>query len=129
MAQSTQQVVIFGASIGGKRAWRHHRRRYRILGFCDNDAKKWGGNYCGLPVGSPESLKCSEYDKVIIASCYYMEIFEQLAKLGVNAQKIEVLDPEILCGEHHNRSTVWVLFAGALILGFALYGVSRFMLG
>lgn len=49
----------------------------KILGFIDNDSTKWGGQFYGKPVCSPQKLKESDFDDLIILSDVYFEAIKE----------------------------------------------------
>lgn len=80
-----QKVILFGASTLGKIALEYLQeteKGYEVFAFCDNDRCKWGSEFCGLPVISPERLK-KENCQIIIASQYDIAIIKQLFGLGI----------------------------------------------
>ncbi|MBQ4284428.1 MAG: asparagine synthase, partial [Lachnospira sp.] len=69
-----QDIIIFGASKAGEEAYEFLKDRYNVIGFVDNDERKWGMEFCGIKVYSPK--KCVEIKDctVVIASMYVTEI-------------------------------------------------------
>lgn len=72
-------LLVFGAGDGGKRVL----QQYRFLAidyFIDNSSAKWGTDFYGYTIKSPDIL--NELDKknlrILVASSYYDEIKEQL---------------------------------------------------
>ncbi|MCC5854438.1 MAG: CDP-glycerol glycerophosphotransferase family protein [Idiomarina sp.] len=75
--------IIFGASKRGETAIAAEPQR-QWIGFIDNDSRKWGTEFCGLPVMSLETyLKNHAAVPIVIASQYQMEIIEQLIENGI----------------------------------------------
>ncbi|MCH8536585.1 MAG: CDP-glycerol glycerophosphotransferase family protein [Alkalimonas sp.] len=74
--------IIFGASKRGETLIASASRRW--LGFIDNNPRKWGTIFCGLPVMSLDEYR-KKYSSVpiIIASQYQIEIVEQLLNYGI----------------------------------------------
>lgn len=85
-----QDIVLFGASNLGKRAYISLQKGHRVLFFCDNDSRKWGTEFCGLKVISPQNLKALNMNttEVIICSAYKLEIARQLFDLGIRKMKV-----------------------------------------
>ena len=109
-----EKVIVFGASRGGTRAFRHLPRRTRVVAFCDNDHAKQGCKFEGRPVISPDRLPDTDFDYILVASSYYPEIFNQLLAIGIPLDRIEVLDAEILRGEAEEERPL-LFFFGALL--------------
>lgn len=85
-----QKIIIFGTGSGGAGFYKKNTYRYNVIGFLDNNASKHGGLLYGLPIYSPEQLDQIKFDKVVIASDYYKEIYEQLVfRVGVDSDKID----------------------------------------
>lgn len=77
------KTYIFGASDYGKRAYQNLKERYKIVGFLDNDSKKWNTSIIdGIVALSPQILH-DRPGKVIIASAYANEIVKQLQEMAV----------------------------------------------
>ncbi|MFZ0427153.1 MAG: hypothetical protein WAO20_03475 [Acidobacteriota bacterium] len=125
-----ERVVVFGAGCGGERGLRTLPRRRKAVAFCDNDPAKQGERLRGLPVIPPNDLRKTAYDRILIASMYYPEIYHQLVDLGVTPDRIDILDPDILSGQDDpTRSAYGLLFVLSVILGLAVYGMICLVLG
>jgi len=61
-----------------------------IIAFADNNTSMWNKELDGSIVISPKEIQYFSYDKVVIMSIYVRDIYEQLLKLGVDADKIIV---------------------------------------
>lgn len=97
-----EQVLIFGTGSGGMNFYQNNRSRYQIVGFLDNNKQKHGHKLFGQSIYAPQSLGSLSFDKIIIASDYYVEIHAQLIKqLEVDAERIEVFQP------NHLINTSW----------------------
>jgi hypothetical protein len=81
-----KKVILFGASKMGEIAYTINKGNFIIEAFCDNDKKKWGKSFLGVPVISPDQLSLKEKIDdihIIVTSIYKKEIIEQLKKLGI----------------------------------------------
>lgn len=78
-----EKCIIFGASTRGKYAAIKLKDEYEVVGFADNDIKKWGKIIMGIKVIKPSELINFNY-KIIIASEYYDEIAVQLSNMNIN---------------------------------------------
>ncbi len=80
-----EKAILFGASTLGKVALEYIQETdegYEVVAFCDNDSRKWGTKFFGVPVIAPEQLvgyNC----QIIITSQYDTEIVKQLFGLGI----------------------------------------------
>lgn len=89
------RVLIFGASSGGFNFYKYYGNRYRVVGFLDNNPEKHGRTLCGKKIHSPHHLDQLTYDKIIIASDFYLEINKQLlTELSVPEEKIVFFQDE-----------------------------------
>lgn len=79
-----RRLVLFGASTLGQRAAEELGASHGILGFVDNDARKWGSVWAGRPVWGPERLKTLDGARIVITSVYHAEIAAQLRALGIS---------------------------------------------
>lgn len=85
-----QRVLIFGAGSGGVSFFKRNRHRYEVIGFLDNGKSKRGSLVHGVPIYAPEDISLLVYEKIIIASDYYREIYDQLInEIGIDKNKIE----------------------------------------
>lgn len=86
-----KKILIFGTGSGGVNFFNSCRSRYRVVGFLDNNKQKHGEKLFGLKIYSPLMLKDLSFDKIIIASDYYIDIHNQLVnQLMVNEEQVEV---------------------------------------
>lgn len=94
-----EKCIVFGASGTGERACQLLKEEYEVLGFSDNDSKKWGKKFCGRMVFEPVTLISSDA-VIIIASVYYAMIQKQLVEMGID--NIKVFSYQIPSLEHKN---------------------------
>lgn len=78
------KCIIFGASKTGSAAYRLLKEQYDVIGFADNNSKKWGELFCEKKIYSPNELPLLENVEIIIASVYYASIYKQLKELGIS---------------------------------------------
>lgn len=80
-------LYIWGASIGGTQALSAlERENMRVEAYCDNNEKKQGQLYNGVPVISPAHLKTvlDESAVIIIASFAFETIYTQIRAKGID---------------------------------------------
>ncbi len=95
--------VLFGAGNMCRAYMKCYGEEYPPLFTCDNNAKIWGTEFCGLQVRSPEELTNLPEDCVIyICNMFYNEIKKQLVDMGVT-NPIEFFNDEYLPSYHFNR--------------------------
>lgn len=87
-------IMIFSAGTLAKKYYHQIKDNedMNVLNFIDNDKIKQGSLIDGIEVVSPESIVNSEFDKIIIVMLGYEEVVEQLIKLGIDHDKIEIAD-------------------------------------
>ena len=90
MINTTQHnVYVFGSGSTGKFILHLVEEQYKVIGFIDNNHKRWGMAVEGYEIYSPEKLKTSGFDGVVIASLPGLnEITKQLLELGIPKEKI-----------------------------------------
>lgn len=87
-----KRIFIFGAGIAGENALLNLDSKYEVLGFLDNDENKHGMKIKGYCVSGPSTLSEVAWDKILIASEFFEEIFRQLVtKYEIEDSKISVL--------------------------------------
>ncbi len=60
-----------------------------VIAFVDNDPRKFGLIYEGIPIISPQELRKQEFDFVIVGAWFsYSEITKQLSSLGISKECI-----------------------------------------
>lgn len=83
------KAFIWGAGATGKRVLPLAEEKYEIIGFIDNDPKYHiGGNIKNYKIFSPDKLKNSDFDVVVIASSCLNEITKQMLEMGISKDKI-----------------------------------------
>ncbi len=92
-----QEIVIFGAGIGGKMTLellRKHRAGEKVKAFCDNNPEKVGRSYIGLPVISDMDIRDRFIDAlVIVSSTAYDQIKKQLMNLQIEESHMYYFQP------------------------------------
>ena len=83
-----EKCIIFGASQYGHRAYKVLNEIYEIIGFADNDSKKWGKEFCEKIIYKPEKLLDMQDLHIVIASQYYSAINSQLHSMGLKNIKV-----------------------------------------
>lgn len=79
-----KSIVLFGAGNMCRNYMKCYGEAHKPLFTCDNDASKWGKEFCGLEVKSPVALKELAKDTVImICNTHYFEIEQQLQEMGI----------------------------------------------
>lgn len=82
-------VIVFGTG-GFYQKYKEQliMKGINIVAYTDNDLKKHGTFFEGKPVISPSKIKQIEYDYIIIASSFWIEIEAQLVQMGIEMNKI-----------------------------------------
>lgn len=78
-----ENIMLFGASKLGKIAFDYLKDDYNIVGFLDNDEKKWGKEFCGVKINSPQELCCHNDFVILICSEYHVYIAKQMMESGI----------------------------------------------
>lgn len=85
-----KRAILFGAAESGKQLYPKISEAYEILGFTDNDSRKWGSLIFGKTVYPPgEAFKNLDYNYIIITSLPGMDsIIQQCCSIGIPEGKI-----------------------------------------
>lgn len=78
-----EKCIVFGAGGYGRTAYELLEEKYDIIGFCDNNEKKWGDTFLDKPVVAPDSLGSMKNILIVIASQWYAAIGCQLREMGI----------------------------------------------
>lgn len=128
MTESKTKAILFGTGVGGKHGYQHLKGKYHIIGFADNDQRKQGSTFCGLPVHAPDEIPSLEFDRIVICSMYGDEILDQLTfQLSLPFEKIEILDSDVR--EFGPDNLLPVIIAAALFLTLMGWFVYRILFG
>lgn len=91
-----KKIVLFGAGNMCRNYMKNYGDQYPPLFTCDNNAKLWGTEFCGLEVKNPEALQELPEDcGIFICNIYYREIEEQLHAMGID-KNIEYFNDEYM---------------------------------
>lgn len=82
------KVIIFGTGSTAEKILNEISSSVEVIGFSDNDKRKWGTLWNNMEIFSPFDLKNLEYDFIIIGSMYTKEICYSLIERGINREKI-----------------------------------------
>lgn len=84
-------LLIWGTGNGGKFTYKSLvQAGFTIDGFVDSNPIKWGEQYLGLPICSPEKIKKNRFEIppfIFIGSIFIDEIEEKLKELGYEKGK------------------------------------------
>ncbi len=79
-------VVLFGAGNMCRSFMMDYGEKYKPMFTCDNNQTRWGEEFCGLTIESPQKLMDLPDDTgIFICNEYYTEIREQLESMGVKS--------------------------------------------
>jgi len=79
--RSKKKILVFGTGSGGRASYKSHCASYHIIAFVDNNKNIQGQSLFGSLIISPEEIKNYEFDYIIIASDYHVEIKKQLTDI------------------------------------------------
>ena len=94
-------IILFGASVGGKRAldWYQQQADIIVLAIVDNDVSKQGTFIEQVPVISPAQIQQYDWSQIVICSMYFQPIRQQLIELyGIATSAISVASATVLKG-------------------------------
>lgn len=82
--------IIWGVGGTGRRIYNMLKDEMEIVCFVDCDQAKWGKEYDGLKILSPEELPKLEFEQVILGTLMgYEEVQEQLKTMGISLARFE----------------------------------------
>ena len=75
-----KKIILFGTGgLSENVLLQMDKKEYEVVEVWDNNSKKWGTEFTGIKIVKPHA-DCGDIDKIVIASSFYDEIFEQLTK-------------------------------------------------
>jgi hypothetical protein len=87
--KDTNSIVIWGTGEFSKYLFdTATEHEFVISGVVDGMEEKWGSDFMGFEVQSPQSLIDSESDIVIASVNFYGEIFNKLISLGISKDRV-----------------------------------------
>lgn len=93
--ESKIDILIFGTGKSSINFIKKLKRSINIVAYIDNDINKQESLFKGKKIISPKDISIYEYDYIVIASCYYREIIEQLLKLGIDCKYIKCVEDTV----------------------------------
>lgn len=118
-------ALLFGASEGGRNVLINHSHSHNFVAYIDNDKRKHGQRYAGLPVIAPEDIPNYQVDEILISSIYGPHIHRQLLN-DLNLPKhvtIRRLPVELLETNWHREISAFTVAIVSLLSLVALVGV------
>lgn len=92
-----EKIVLFGTGSVAVQFHSLFAKKCRIMCFCDNKISNQGKKFKGKPVIDPRNISEYEFDYVLIASSFDLEIYDQLVnELGITPRQISVLPIDLL---------------------------------
>jgi len=142
MIMSKMKVIIFGAGVFGRLAYRALQRmpdEVKIFGFIDNDSKRHGEKYLEKDVFSPTEICSLSFDKVVVAGRHIDQMSRQLTDelfvpdskiwpmkrselMATSSEKkmksayIDMMLKKLLCVFDMNNISYWMDASGLLAL-------------
>jgi poly(ribitol-phosphate) beta-N-acetylglucosaminyltransferase len=87
--KSTNSIVIWGTGEFSKYLFdTSTEHEFVISGIVDGMEEKWGSDFRGFEVQSPQTLIDSESDIIIASVNFYGEIFNKIISLGISKERV-----------------------------------------
>lgn len=95
-----EKLLIYGTGGTAKNLFKTiNMAQYKIVAYVDSDITLEYSSFMNKLIISPDKIKFLEFDRVLIASNYYEEIYTKLSNLGIPEEKIisrfDLLDEQI----------------------------------
>ncbi|SDH92173.1 methyltransferase, FkbM family [Pseudobutyrivibrio sp. 49] len=85
-----ERVIVFGAGDNYRKLKEKLENQYNILAVVDNKYKEIGHS-----IKSPEYIRETSFDKIIITPNIFLDIYKQLINMGVDPEKIVIYGSEV----------------------------------
>lgn len=83
-----KKVIFWAAGANAEKFAGCLREDVTISAFMDNDALRWGEEFCGSAIACPADIGRYEYDYIVITTPDYGDILEQLKGMGIDDGRI-----------------------------------------
>jgi predicted RNA methylase len=94
MKEFLNKIFIWGTGFNAKRLnklYQNELSKEMIIGYIDNNSEKWGTEFCGKKVYSPDSMKEMDDVTIYISINKYSEVLEQIRNT-FDSSKVAILD-------------------------------------
>jgi len=90
------KTIIFSIGAIGRLFYRKFKndKTYNIIGFIDNNSKLDGTTYDNKPIYLVENINDIDFDKILIGGVHYESMYNQLKELGIDDEKIEMIEDD-----------------------------------
>ena len=107
------KVVIFGTGAAGRAIYRASKDD--IIAFIDNSPSKINTFYKGIKIIAPAELKKLSFDAVLIGGVWADEMSAQLLNLGIDKEKIKLIDDKDISYSTDNRAKTTNYYVKSLV--------------
>lgn len=80
------RIIVYGTGTGGERVFKKLQDfDVEVTYYIDGDSSKWGGQFFGKPIRSPDTLQTEDKDQIAIfiaSYSYYEEMARKLERMG-----------------------------------------------
>lgn len=87
-----KNIILFGASTLGKKAFEVLKDHYAISAFWDNNEKLWGTFMCGIQVKQPQN-QIGENELIVVSSSFVSAIVNHLTGSNIQNYTIFTVEP------------------------------------
>lgn len=86
------KIVLFGTGMASCRLMSYKlRQEHEIVAVVDNNRKKWGEDFSGYIIESPDIIMQRQFDIVLVAVINgWMDVRDQLRSMGVASGSIQI---------------------------------------
>lgn len=83
------RTLLFGAGAGARLYIENEQRERDFIAFMDNDERKFGSDFAGIPVMAPSDAIALEFDEIVITTQWVQDVRKQLIEeLGIAPDKV-----------------------------------------
>lgn len=101
------KILIFSVGGAGRAIYRTLKDKYEIVGFIENNSKLHHTYFGDTLIYKAESVKDLEFDKIVIGGIWFNDMKKQLLSLGVEEEKIWILDEkELIYGDSFRENKI-----------------------
>jgi FlaA1/EpsC-like NDP-sugar epimerase len=125
MIVNGERIIVFGASVTGKQTCKMvESKGCFVVAFVDSNIELQGKLFCGRPIVTPLEISELAFDRIAIGTQRVFEVKRELSKLGVNQERVFVVEEAIERGAlSFPQEDLLIILWHGMAMSFVLLGL------